>query len=205
MLESMLILINQGVNMIFQIILFGIIPFGWYALSHRSCKGFFEYIGIKRTKKQSYTQAFKITAITYIFSIIVLLILKAVQGGMSTNALIKVYDKGIVIYSISLILFGLQTGISEEILFRGFFAKGLIKRYGFLRGNTLQTLIFMCPHIMTFGQASLLECALGMINSGVIGFAFGYIMHDKTEGSIIPIIGCHMAVNIISSIIINVL
>ena len=58
---------------------------------------------------------------------------------------------------------------------------------------------------MTFGKASFLEFILGMINAGIMGFAFGYIMDKKSEGSIIPVIICHAIVNIISSIIVNTL
>lgn len=205
MIENMLILISQGMNLVFQIILFGIIPFGWYIISRKTSRGFFKYIGIQNPKNKAYSKAFKITALAYIFSMIVIIILEIVQGGMTSNSFANTYDKGFLIYSSSLLLFGLQTGVSEEIFFRGFLGKRLIQKYGFLKGNILQTIIFICPHIMTFGKASFLEFILGMINAGIMGFAFGYIMDKKSEGSIIPVIICHAIVNIISSIIVNTL
>lgn len=205
MLENILILMNQAINFIVQIILFSVVPLSWYIISRRKCRGFGEYIGIQRVEKNSYIGALGITGLVYIFSVLVIMILKITQGGMVSNPLINIYHKGGIVFIISLILFGVQTGISEEILFRGFIGKRLIKRYGFLRGNILQSLIFMFPHIMTFGKASLLECILGMINASIMGFAFGYIMEKKSEGSIIPIIVCHAVVNMTSVLIVNIL
>ena len=40
-----------------------------------------------------------------------------------------------------------QTGLSEEILFRGFLAKRLISRFGFATGNLLQGLVFGILHL----------------------------------------------------------
>ena len=51
----------------------------------------------------------------------------------------------------------LQTGLSEEILFRGFLNKRLSNRFGFAIGNTLQAILFGLVHgILLFGSIQVL-------------------------------------------------
>lgn len=38
--------------------------------------------------------------------------------------------------------------VAEEILFRGFIAGALIRRYGFAIGNTIQAFVFLAPHAL---------------------------------------------------------
>lgn len=41
-------IINQVLSAISQLALFTLIPFVWYALCHKKCSGFFQWIGLKR-------------------------------------------------------------------------------------------------------------------------------------------------------------
>ncbi len=205
MIDNTIYLIGQLINTIAQIVLFSSIPFLWYIISKRSFKGVFKYLGLKNTNKQNYFQALKITSLAYIFSFSIIVILKLIQGGMSLNPLDGSYDRGLIIFTISLVLFGIKAGLSEEILFRGFLGKRLICKFGFLKGNLLQTGIFILPHVFTFGKSPTLEVIFGLINAAIIGYVFGYIMDKKSNGSILPIIICHGVVNITSSIIINII
>lgn len=205
MIDNTIYLIGQLINTISQILLFSSIPFLWYIISNRRFKGVLKCLGLKNTNKQNYFHAFKITSSAYVFSLAIIVILKLTQGGMSLNSLESAYNRGVIVFSISLILFGIQTSISEEILFRGFLGKRLICKWGFLKGNILQTIIFMIPHIFTFGKSPTLEVILGLINSAIIGFTFGYIMDKKSDGSILPILICHGIVNIATGVIINII
>ena len=63
----------------------------------------------------------------------------------------------------SAFLFGIiQTGLSEEILFRGFLAKRLISRFGFATGNLPQGLVFGLLHGAMFFLVTTLLKALKM-------------------------------------------
>lgn len=205
MIDNTIYLIDQFINTIAQIVLFSSIPFLWYFISKRSFKGIFKYLGFKKTNKQNYFQAFKITGLAYVFSFSTIVISKLIQGDMSLTPIAGSYDRGFIIFTISLVLFGIKTGLSEEILFRGFLGKRLICKFGFLKGNLLQTGIFMIVHVSTFGKSPTLEFILGLINSAIIGFTFGYIMDKKSNGSILPVIICHGIVNVTSAILINIL
>ena len=205
MIENYIYLVGQFINTVGQIILFSSIPFLWYIVSKRRVKGVFNYLGLRRNNKQNYIKAFEITSLVYIFSLAIIFILKFTQEDIYLNPLKGSFDRGVIIFIISLILFGLQTGISEEIFFRGFIGKRSIDKFGFLRGNILQTMIFMTPHMFTFSRSNILEFILLVINSAIIGFTFGYIMDKKSDGSILPVIICHGIINIVSSIVLNII
>lgn len=44
-------IINHVLSAISQLALFALIPFVWYALCHKKCSGFFQWIGLKRPLK----------------------------------------------------------------------------------------------------------------------------------------------------------
>ncbi|GEK90699.1 CPBP family intramembrane glutamic endopeptidase [Alkalibacterium kapii] len=117
-----------------------------------------------------------------------------------TTLLAEAYATGSVfVIILSAILIGSQTGVSEELFFRGFIGKRLIEKLGFNTGNFLQSVIFMIPHYLTFSGTSQLEFYLMMVNSGVMGYIFGFITEKKSNGSIIPAIIMHSLVNITSA------
>ncbi|GAA0703539.1 CPBP family intramembrane metalloprotease [Paraclostridium ghonii] len=205
MSDNTIYLIGQFANTISEIVLFSSIPFLWYIISKKKFKGAFKYLGLKKTNKQNYFQALKITSLAYIFSFSVIVIIKLIQGDVSLNPLESAYNSRIIIFIISLILFGMKAAISEEILFRGFLGKRLIYKFGFLKGNILQSIIFMMVHIFSFSKLPTLEAILFLINSAIIGFVFGYIMDKKCDGSILPAMICHGAVNITTAIIVNII
>jgi membrane protease YdiL (CAAX protease family) len=53
-------------------------------------------------------------------------------------------------FAIIVVVAFIQTGLAEELLFRGFMAKRLIALLGFQRGNALQALLFVAPHLLLF-------------------------------------------------------
>ncbi|MPQ33906.1 CPBP family intramembrane metalloprotease [Clostridium estertheticum] len=99
------------------------------------------------------------------------------------------------------LLYGLQTGIGEEILFRGFIGKRLVSKFGFLVGNIVQALIFAVPHILNFAATPILEITLCVLNALFIGYVFGYITEKIYNGSIIPSIMAHALINILSGLL----
>lgn len=205
MMDNIIYLIGQFVNTVGQIILFSSIPFIWYFISKKKFKGVFEYLGLKKSNKENYIQALKITILAYIFSFSTIFISKLIYEDMSLNPIADSHDRGFIVFTISLVLLGIKTGVSEEILFRGFLGKRLICKFGLLKGNLFQTGIFMILHVSTFGKSPTLEFILGLINAAIIGFTFGYIMDKKSNGSILPVIICHGIVNVTSAILINII
>jgi membrane protease YdiL (CAAX protease family) len=99
----------------------------------------------------------------------------------------------------------MKTGIAEEIFFRGFIAKKLIKILGFSKGNVVQAVVFALPHFVIRGSASTADIIVRIINAFLLGYTFGYIMDRKCNGSIIPVMISHILINMISSLILFII
>ena len=100
---------------------------------------------------------------------------------------------------------GLKTGVAEEILFRGFFAKKLFEIFHFRVGNIIQALIFALPHIISISKLNWIDTSIRIINAFIIGIVFGYVMEKKSNKSIVPCMTAHIIYNMISGFILFVL
>ncbi|MDQ7916740.1 CPBP family intramembrane glutamic endopeptidase [Mesonia sp. MT50] len=99
------------------------------------------------------------------------------EMGVGTNSII-----------ILLIVAIFKTSFAEEILFRGFIGKGLINSMRFIKGNTLQAIIFGVLHLALFATITLNLSILSIIfiSTALIAYVFGYLNEKKANGSIIP-------------------
>ncbi|WP_430112552.1 CPBP family intramembrane glutamic endopeptidase [Paenibacillus sp. B1-33] len=81
----------------------------------------------------------------------------------------------------------IQTGLSEEILFRGFIGKRLNSAFGFATGNTVQAFLFGCLHgVMFFSRTRVINAVIITLFTALIGWFMGYINEKLAGGSIIP-------------------
>ena len=98
----------------------------------------------------------------------------------------------------------IQTGLSEEILFRGFINKRLCNKFGFEIGNSVQALLFGLLHgvLLLTLNVGLLFVVLVSAFSLVAGWMMGYINEKLSNGSIIPSWIIHSLKNIVSSALI---
>ena len=107
------------------------------------------------------------------------------------NALIP-----ILIYAV------IQTGLSEEILFRGLLGKRFIKKFGFNVGNTIQAILFGLVHGIPFGlvTGNVLVTVLLIFLPGSMGWIQGWMNEQRSSGSIIPSWILHATINILSGL-----
>lgn len=191
-------LLSKIVQFILELFLFLLIPFIWYLTQNRKLRGFLQYIGIKKVSVKTVIPAIKITGIAYTFTLLYFVYLK-ISGGMEISPLQEPFEISNTITFLWIsVVYALNAGVCEEILFRGFIGKRCIGKWGFNRGNIVQSFIFVFPHLSTFGIQPTFEVILGIINAGVMGYAFGYIMEKKANGSIVPSIIVHIIVDLIA-------
>lgn len=174
-------------NSIVQLVLFSVIPLSWWLIKVRKKEGFFHWIGLKkpvleRNKKQFYLIFLLVSVLFLATSFIVPLLVQTNDlatsqfEGKNVSTFI-----GILIYSF------IQTGLSEEILFRGFLGKRLISKFGFTIGNLAQAILFGGLHgLLVFSSTGLVETILVMFYTGSIGFVMGWMNEKKAGGSIVP-------------------
>lgn len=193
------VLVNEFINLILNLIIFSFIPFIWYIVKERTLKGFINSLGIYKTPQKNYAEIFFPILIIYIATLVVMIIVYLL--GFSGRSSLGIQNVTGITLFLYLLLFGLKTGLAEEIFFRGFIAKKLINKIGFLKGNIIQAAVFALPHFVMKGTSSQIDIVFRIINAFLLGYTFGYIMHKRSGGSIIPIILAHIIINMASSYI----
>ncbi|MTI61910.1 MAG: CPBP family intramembrane metalloprotease [Firmicutes bacterium] len=193
------VLVNEFIKLIINLILFSFIPLIWYLVKEKKLKGFINSLGIYIPSKINYSELFIPILVVYI--IILVANITVILLGYSGRSSLDTQDITVFTLFLYLLLYGLKTGLAEEIFFRGFIAKKLIKKIGFLKGNIIQAVIFALPHFVMEGKASQVDIVVRIINAFLLGYIFGYVMHKKSDGSIIPIIIAHIIINMVSSYI----
>jgi len=170
---------------------------------------FLHFTGLKLPTKTSVLMALKIVfvlgLITISFKYSGLIALfenyqKFESSTASPTAAIK--GLGFSFFSVfySLIYSVIQTGLSEEILFRGVIAKWLIRKLGYRNGNLLQALIFAAIHVLllmsTQAGSSFALAILFFLMPFILGYIMGYVNEKHGNGSIIPSWIIHGATNL---------
>lgn len=188
---------------IVQLILFSLIPFIWWLLTARKKEHFFKWLGLKKPFiKGSISKLIILILIVFAgYTILMSIIMNKLLGNvaLATN---QFYKQGLS--SLPSILFYaiIQTGLSEELFFRGFLGKRLINKFGFTIGNTIQAILFGLLHGVPLGLAtnSILVTILVTLLPGCIGWFEGWINEKYSDGSIIPSWIIHSVMNILSGL-----
>jgi uncharacterized protein len=87
--------------------------------------------------------------------------------------------------------------LAEEMLFRGFIATVLFKRFGFRTGNMLQTLIFLAPHLLLLLVSLSLWPILPL--QAIAGWLLGWLR--QRSGSIAPGWLLHALINLLPAVL----
>lgn len=195
-------IINLLVNAILQVLLFAIIPFGWWLIFAREKSNFFNWLGFKKPMIQNrlkHLSSFLIISVILVFPSLLAVTFFIDKSTMATN---QFSGQGISAIIPALIYSFLQTGLSEELFFRGFLTKRFVHKFGFHLGNTMQGLLFGLLHGILF--ASIVE-PLGVVViifiTAVAGYLLGWINEKQSNGSIFSSWFIHGFVNTIASII----
>lgn len=193
-------IINSAISAIIQVILFSAIPFCWWFFTARKKQSFLSWLGIKKPVikiKGNYTVWFLLTIfllfvpsnLIVFFYIDSSLLASNRFAGLGFAAIIPV-----LLYAI------IQTGLSEELFFRGFLLKRIAHTFGFQIGNTLQSLLFGSIHgLMLFSAIPFGVVVLVVIVTGLAGYLMGWMNEKKSNGSIITSWCIHSFCNLIVS------
>ena len=102
------------------------------------------------------------------------------------NATSQFNGKGIKALPSALIYAYIQTGLSEEIMFRGFLGKRFIEKFKFSLGNLMQAFLFGLMHgILMFQVTGMLGAIVLALLTGTIGWFEGYLNEKQSGGSIL--------------------
>ena len=123
-------------------------------------------------------------------------------SGLDQTATSQFSGKGLTVLPQILIYAIFQTGLSEEIFFRGFLCKRLIGKFGFTLGNAFQAVCFGLIHGIPFGLVteSVLVLILITIFPTIMGYMQGWMNEKHADGSIIPSWILHSLMNLLAGL-----
>ncbi|WP_336635916.1 CPBP family intramembrane glutamic endopeptidase [Lysinibacillus fusiformis] len=188
------------INAVVQVMLFSVIPFVWWSFTAKKKQPFLKWLGIHRpviVDKGKY-------AIFYMLAIVVLVVpnFALVFFYMEASILASNQFAGLGLAGIipALLYAIIQTGLSEELLFRGFLLKRLAKPFGFQVGNLLQSLVFGCIHGAMLW--TVLPCPiilLVVLSTGLAGYVMGWMNERVSGGSIMTSWSIHSLTNLMTA------
>jgi membrane protease YdiL (CAAX protease family) len=205
----MAMILNELLSTILQIGMFTLIPFLFFVFRKDKSQIFFQWIGFIKPPLKSIVYVFFISLLFVAIGIGLIFIDDGIRQVVTTPPSItgNLREMGLHINTIILLLIIalFKTSLAEEILFRGFIAKQLIKKFNFQIGNFLQSIIFGCIHLLLFWaltKATYFPLIFIFILSTLAGWSIGYVKEKYANGSIIPGWIAHAIGNTISYFII---
>lgn len=128
-------------------------------------------------------------AIGFVFAFVALLSNKLKYGSFLFNPILPVYGKGLILY----LGLSLATGITEEILGRGFFFNTLKKHWSLLSSATVSSLLSLSMHFpILFTQLHLSGATLSVFLCSVFLLSMVNCYLYENRGSLVLPILIHM-------------
>ncbi|OBR68075.1 hypothetical protein A7K91_07615 [Paenibacillus oryzae] len=188
------------ISALIQLVLFSVITFGyWLLLRRKSHRSFFQWLGLKKPVITGRRR--------FVFWFIGSIIALCVPGFFMTAFVLdgnvlassQFYGAGLSAVFPALVYSLLQTGLSEEVFFRGFLGKELSRRFGFALGNVIQASLFGLLHaVMLAGTAGTVNALAVAVLTAFAGWCMGFINEKLSGGSIVPSWLMHGLVNLLS-------
>lgn len=192
--------LESVINAVFQVILFSVIPFIWWFFSARKEQSFLTWLGLQKPVIENKGSYF----LWFLFIIILLFVplttISYFYLDSSTLATNRFTGLGFSALIPALFHSIVQTGLSEELLFRGFLMKRFMHRFGFQMGNIMQSLLFGILHgLLMFSFIPFGVVVLVVIATAFVGYLMGWINERKSNGSILTSWAIHSIVNLIAA------
>lgn len=194
-------MVNELIGAGTQVLFFTIVPFIVWLVTARKEEGFFKWIGLKKVEWNGSAKTVVLTlAVTVGYILLLLLSVRLLPDGITTAGQ-QFSGQGISAIPVALIYGLIRTGLSEEILFRGFLLKRFQARLGFKSGNVIQALLFGLLHGVPFGLVtnSISTMILLTILPGAFGWYQGWLNEKQCKGSIVPSWLLHGTMNFITT------
>ena len=194
------ILTNELVGALVQLILFSLIPVIFWLIFARKKQNLFDWIGLKKISHDGkpWVTACAILIATGAYIGLAILAVRFLPEGVTTAGS-NFAGKGFAAFPAVLAYGLIRTGLSEEVVFRGFLLKRFGEKFGFIAGNTIQAVLFGMMHGIPFGLSTHnIPVAIVMtLLPGAFGWFQGWMNEKRFGGSIIPSWLLHGTVNVI--------
>ncbi len=183
-----MLVINQLLSAFLQLGLVILLSLVWYFIRQHKIQGYFSWLGLKSSKSLPWKPMLGIFLAYFLLAFLPYLWFYQTGSLQLSDFRAQVFHQlgwswqtvlVILVWSV------FQTSLSEEILFRGFLGKRLMARLGFVKGNSLQALLFGSLHTLALAKYNLLAAFLVFLLTAGVAYALGWLMAKKADGSII--------------------
>jgi len=188
------------ISAIVQVMLFSVIPFIWWFFTARKEQSFLGWLGFQKlvvAHKGRYVIFFILSIVVLVIPSWVIIFFYIDHSLLAYNQFVGLGFAGIIpalIYAI------FQTGLSEELLFRGFLLKRLAKSFGFQVGNLVQSFLFGCVHGALLWMALPVHIILLVVlTTALAGYVMGWMNERVGGGSIVTSWSIHSFVNLMAA------
>ncbi|KOS60166.1 CPBP family intramembrane metalloprotease [Lysinibacillus agricola] len=193
--------LQSAIDAIIQVILFSVIPFIWWFFSAKKKQSFLAWLGLRKPvieNKGNYVVWFLVIFVLLFGPLFTISYFYLDSSILATNRFTGLGFSAIISALFHAIV---QTGLSEELFFRGFLLKRFMHKFGFQTGNILQSLLFGIVHgWMFFSYIPFGVVVLVVLATGFAGYLMGWINERKSNGSIITSWGIHGIGNLFASL-----
>ena len=170
-----------------QLALFLLIPFfAWLIFRKKANQPFHQWIGFTKPPVPDFK---KLIIVIIIQLLLWTVLIPFTEPIMQYSATTDYSRDGFNITAVlCVLLFSfIKTGLSEEILFRGFLAKRLINTLGFVKGTIIQAVIFGLLHSFIYLSGCGILVTVLVVSEAALSGALSVYMNEKIfNGSIIP-------------------
>ena len=179
-----------------------LIPVIWWAVTTKCRLEFATWIGlyvpmwkVGPVQRVSQMQLGIALACWVAVSLASLRIASSVWGALATSRFI---GAGLLAVVPILLYAFIQTGLAEELFFRGFLAKRLCASFGFSRGNAIQAIVFGLLHVLLFINYLPVSSLIAItVLSGINGWIMGWLNEQAAGGSVVPSWMLHSLANLL--------
>lgn len=84
-------------------------------------------------------------------------------------------------FFLALLREAIVVALGEEVFFRGFLGGLLMRKFGFVKGNAIQLLLFLLPHLPIVFLLSAKVWPLAMLSVTSFGWIAGWLRHRSTS------------------------
>ncbi len=187
-------LVQEIVNAAVQVTVFALVALLFWAIFGRKRAGFFTWIGLfaPTAKSMGVALAIFIPVSAASSAFIFMPALKEAARAENTVAgALQAQGFNLEMVAVILVVAGIKTALSEEILFRGLIAKRLINGFGFWTGNTVHAVLFGAIHLLVFvvpggPEFTPLLGAAFLLLPGGAGWLMAFANEKVGNGSIAP-------------------
>jgi len=182
-----------------------LIPFIWWIFTARRQSKFLPWIGLKKPVLDWNPAIVTAGAVIVMIVLSRLLLLPLLLPADLGTVQLPYVGMGFVILPALLVRDMIQTGLGEELFFRGFLFGRLTEKLGSKAGNVVQAVAFGLVHGLPLFSLAWLTDALTVwvvvgtlsaaVVTGIAGWLLGYMTEKAAGGSIVPAVLAHGIAN----------